>query len=144
MKTKHYRIPWSDYERIKAELEAELAALEAAVRATKYTIEELITEENDMKEFKFNPDQPGTKEWQWLHHKLRMLELSMGAIDGSLNINACILDMEAGTPCEGSLRAERKRLEAKMRDVRREMQATKDRISELTGETQSAPKTRKD
>jgi cell division protein FtsB len=43
-------IPWSDYERIKAELEAELEAelkaLEAEVQATKDTIKELTNEES--------------------------------------------------------------------------------------------------
>lgn len=37
-------LPWADYERIKAELEAELKALEAEVQATKDTIEQLTGE----------------------------------------------------------------------------------------------------
>lgn len=37
-------LPWSEYERIKAALEAELAALEAEIQATKDTISELTGE----------------------------------------------------------------------------------------------------
>ena len=37
-------IPWSDYERIMAELEAELMALEDEIQATKDTISELTGE----------------------------------------------------------------------------------------------------